>query len=109
VVSRHATRHLLINGDKRQLVWDWDEQGVRLFDPASGKWEAMGYSHGVAAAGYNTNLGEAMYIEELRNFLDAVQGQRRFVNTLENDGANLRLLYAIEQADRTSRYVLFTP
>ena len=31
VVSRHATRRLMINGDKKQLIWDWDLNCIKLF------------------------------------------------------------------------------
>jgi len=107
VVSRCAVRRLTINGDKKQLVWDWDEGVVRLFDPAKGTWERHRYDQGAAAEGYNANIGEIMYREELRSFLEAAQGRGAFPNTLANDHANLRLLYAVEQSDRTGRFVDF--
>lgn len=107
VVSRIAVRRLVINGDKKQLVWDWDEQFVRVYDPASSTWEKHRYDQGLAAAGYNANIGETMYIEEMRRFLEAVEGRGAFPNTLANDHANLRLLYAVEESDRTGRFVDF--
>lgn len=107
VVSRHATRRLLINGDQKQLVWDWNENQVRLFDPATEKWVSIGYQAGAAATGYNANIGEGMYIGEIANFLEAVEGKRPFVNDMENDHRILKLLYAIEESDRSSAYVRF--
>lgn len=109
VVSRCAVRRLTINGGLKQLVWDWDEQVVRVYDPATNVWEKHRYDQGHAAAGYNANIGETMYIEELRSFIEAAQGRCTFPNTLANDHANLRLLYAVEEADRTGRFVDFTP
>lgn len=109
VVSRCAVRRLMINGDQKQLVWDWDEQFVRVYDPATSAWEKHRYDQGRAAAGYNANIGETMYIEEMRSFLEAVQGRGAFPNTLANDHANLRLLYAVEASDRTGRFVDFAP
>ena len=105
VVSRHATRRLLINGDQKQLIWDWDENQVRLFDPATGVWEGIAYHAGTAAAGYNANIGEGMYVAEISNFIDAIEGKRPFLNTMENDHNVLKLLYAIEESDRTGRFV----
>lgn len=108
VVSRHATRRLLINGDRRQLIWDWDENSVRLFDPEKGVWEKMEYNMGSAATGYNANIGERMYIDEVSNFIEAIEGKRPFRNSMENDHRVLKLLYAIEDADRSGAYVRFT-
>lgn len=107
VVSRHATRRLLVNGDRRQLIWDWDENFVRLFDPESDCWERIEYDMGSAAPGYNANIGERMYIDEVQNFIQAIHGQKSFINSMENDRRVLKLLYAIEESDRTSSYVRF--
>jgi len=32
VVSRHATRRIIINGSKQQLVWSWDDSVINVFD-----------------------------------------------------------------------------
>lgn len=107
VVSRHATRRLLINGDKQQLIWDWDENCVRLFDPEKASWEKIEYDMGSAAAGYNANIGEHMYIEEVRNFIEAIEGKGFLCNSLANDHRVLKLLYSIEESDRNGAYVRF--
>ncbi len=107
VVSRHATRRLLVNGEDGQLVWDWDVQSVRVYDPVKGMWEAHGYEMKGAHEGYNPNIGENMYIDEMRNFVEAIEGKRPFINTMENDHKVLRLLYAIEEAGRGARQVRF--
>ncbi|QWV95971.1 Gfo/Idh/MocA family oxidoreductase [Geomonas nitrogeniifigens] len=107
VVSRHATRRLLVNGELAQLVWDWDEACVRVFDPKKGDWETLPYSMGEAAPGYNANIGENMYIDEIQNFIDAMNGVRPFANTLETDHTVLKLLYAVEKSDQTSSFVGF--
>lgn len=109
VVSRCATRRLLINGEQGQLIWDWNLKDVRIYHPGRAQWEITNYEMMSAEAGYNPNIGENMYIEELRAFIEAVEGKRPFVNTLENDHRVLKLLYAIEQADRHSDYVGFRP
>jgi predicted dehydrogenase len=100
VVSRSATRRLTINGDARQLRWDWNKNAVDLFDPAKGEWESLSYEVQKAAAGYNPNIGEQMYIDELRTFIEATQGKGKWVNSIADDHTVLKLLYAIEAADR---------
>jgi hypothetical protein len=62
---------------------------------------------GKAAPGYNANIGESMYVEEICNFIDAIAGKRPFPNTMDNDHRVLKLLYAIEESDRSSRYMRF--
>jgi predicted dehydrogenase len=103
VVSRSATRRLTVNGAAQQLYWDWSRNRVELYDPVKGKWEGTGYQMGQAEKGYNENIGENMYIDELRSFIDATLGKGRFVNTLADDHAVLKLLYAVEEAERTGR------
>lgn len=101
VVSRSATRRLTVNGSAQQLYWDWSRNCVELYDPAKAKWESVAYEMGKAEKGYNENIGENMYIDELRSFVDATLGRGKFVNTLADDHAVLRVLYAVEEAERT--------
>jgi len=101
VVSRCATRRLTVNGAAKQLYWDWSRNCVELYDPATSKWESVAYEMGKAEKGYNENIGENMYIDELRAFLDATLGKGKFVNTLKDDHDVLKVLYAVEEAERT--------
>lgn len=105
VVSRYATRKLLINGDEKQLQWDWDRNQIQVYDPRKKVWENIPYEMKSAEAGYNSNIGENMYIDELNAFIDAVEGKKTFINSMENDHKVLKLLYAIEQADKDLTYI----
>ena len=105
VVSRHATRRLVINGDKKQLVWDWDFSYVKIYDPDKAEWIELAYEMNTAAEGYNSNIGENMYIDEVGSFIDAIREKKVFINNMENDHKVLKILYAIEEADKTLRYI----
>lgn len=107
VVSRYATRRLLINGDQKQLIWDWNLNNVQLYDPLINQWEIISYEMKSAESGYNLNIGENMYIDELNAFIQAIKKGKAFINTMENDHKILKLLYTIEQADRDSTYIRF--
>ncbi len=107
VVSRFATRRLLINGDQKQLIWDWNDKQIHIYHPENNQWQDIPYEMLHAAAGYNANIGENMYINELKSFIDAIEGKKPFVNTLENDHRVLKLLYAIEESDKKTSYVDF--
>lgn len=105
VVSRYATRRLLINGDQKQLRWDWNDDHIQLFSVEEGAWKKVPYKVSAAEEGYNKNIGENMYIDEIRNFLSAIGGKEKFLNSMENDHNVLKLLYAIEESDKNSRIV----
>lgn len=105
VVSRYATRRMLINGSDAQLRWDWDDNAIFIYSSETDEWEKITYEMLSAEDGYNANIGENMYIEEIRAFLDAADGKVAFVNTLEKDHKVLKLLYAIEESDKTSSFI----
>lgn len=107
VVSRSATRRLLINGDRKQLIWDWNQKDIQIYDPVNGQWHTHEYQMINAETGYNPNIGENMYIDELQAFISAIEEKVPFVNTMENDHNMLKLLYAVERADKTKQYVEF--
>ncbi len=95
----------MINGSRKQLYWSWDENKVRVFDPERNTWDDRPYEMKSAESGYNVNIGENMYIEELREFLDAIAGKKTYFNTLEEDARILDLLYKAERSDMTSAFV----
>jgi len=107
VVSRHATRRLLINGEKKQLIWDWDVNYIKLYSPESLKWYDIPYKMNSAEKGYNPNIGENMYIDEIKYFIESINGKHPFINTIGNDHKVLKLLYAIEESDKTSKFMKF--
>ena len=105
VVSRSATRKLLINGNLKQLVWDWNKDAIEIFDPENNEWEQHSYSMKEAEEGYDPRIGENMYIDEVRYFIDAVNGNGDFPNSLEEDHKVLKMLYAIEKASNSNSFV----
>jgi len=100
VVSRHATRRLLINGDKKQLHWNWDENLIKIYSPELNSWEEIKYEIQDANSGYNKNITEQMYIEEIASFLGAINNEGSYPNSLEHDHKVLNLLYACENSDK---------
>ncbi len=107
VVSRYATRRLLINGDKKQLQWDWNQNQIQVYDPKMNEWKSMPYEMKPAEGDYNPNIGENMYIDELEAFIQAIEEKTLFINSMENDHKVLKLLYAIEESDKCSTYIEF--
>ena len=96
VVSRYALRSLILNMERGQILWRWDESVVRLYDAANQRWISYTYPQAQAAAGYNQNIAEKMYIDELSAFLQAAEGKGKFPNTLDEDIKILELLHKLE-------------
>jgi predicted dehydrogenase len=96
VVSRYATRSLILNLERGQILWRWDEGVVKLYDGMGQRWINYYYPQGQAVEGYNKNIIEDMYVEETQSFISAVEGKRRFPNSLEEDIKVLKLLHKME-------------
>lgn len=97
VVSRYATRSLILNLEKAQILWRWDEKFIKLYDANTKKWEKYYFRKGRAAAGYNKNITEDMYVDELKAFIESVKGKGQFSNSLNEDVKILKLLESLEK------------
>ena len=105
VVSRHATRRLLINGEKGQLIWDWDENFVKLYNAELNGWENIKYDTIPAQEGYNKNITEQMYIDELNCFIQSIHNKKKYLNSLEEDHRVLKILYAVENSNQFNKII----
>ena len=102
VVSRYATRRLIINGDEKQLYWNWDDNMIKIYNPQSKNWEEIKYETISAQNGYNKNITEQMYIDEMDAFLKAANNEILFPNSLEHDHKVLKVLYAVDNSDNNN-------
>lgn len=96
VVARQAVRKLILNFERASLSWDWNEALIRVYEAETGRVHELHQPKTAAHAGYNQNIGEAMYLEEVGCFLDAAKGLQIFPHTLEADIRVLELLESIE-------------
>ncbi|MBC6110557.1 Gfo/Idh/MocA family protein [Pedobacter fastidiosus] len=103
VVSRYATRRMVINGDKKQLYWNWDDNCIKIFDPITNEWSEITYETISAQTGYNKNITEQMYIDEMAAFISAAEGKSKFPNSLAHDHNVLKILYAVENSDNENK------
>jgi predicted dehydrogenase len=102
VVSRKATRRFLLNGSLGQIIWNWDEHRVCFYGPHEYS-EFFDYEAKAAHSGYNKNITEEMYEEEMRAFISAVNGDNSFPNNLSEDIRILEILEASEQSFQTKK------
>jgi predicted dehydrogenase len=98
VVSRFATRNLILNLEGAQIRWNWEEKVIKLYDAKKKEWQMCEYQKGTAAKGYNPNIIEDMYIEEMSTFFKAIQGGKPYPNTLKEDAAILGVLETCEKS-----------
>ncbi len=78
IVSRPAIRELRIAGEKGTLEWKWSRDYILLkkHDGVLELWETVYIGKGCAAEGYNENIPEQMYIDEIKSFIENVNGKR---------------------------------
>lgn len=96
VVSRFAVRNLIINFEYGQIQWRWDKEKLEIYDAKSGRWEYIEQEKQVHEDGYNANIGENMYIDEIKAFLDGIDNSSKYPNSVDNDIRVLELLEKIE-------------
>ena len=98
VVSRYATRLLTVNGSEKQLRWNWDDDHIKVFDPKTGTWETVSYAKDAHEEGYNPNIPEQMYIDEVQNFIDYSMDKRNYPTDFKYDVEILTSLKQFEQS-----------
>jgi predicted dehydrogenase len=108
VVTRSAVRRLVINGSLRQLEWDWNANCVKVFHHDKQDWEVFEYKTISAASGYNKNITEQMYIDEMNAFFKGIENPSSYVNTLEEDHKVLKVLYLMEKSYADKKFVEVT-
>jgi len=99
VATRFATRSLIINLEKAQIRWNWEEGKVKIFEAEKNRWIHQFQPEGKAESGYNKNIIEEMYVVEIKYFIEGMQDSSKYPNSLENDLKVLSLLDEIENSD----------
>lgn len=99
VASRFATRSLTINLEKAQIKWNWEESCFRLYEVENNRWIKFEQPEFQAIQGYNKNIGEKMYIDEIQSFLSGISNSEKYPNSVQNDIKILQLLNQIEESD----------
>ena len=99
VASRYAVRNLIINMEMAQIQWKWDDGFFKLYEVKNNRWIKYGQQEITAAAGYNKNIGEGMYIEEINAFLDGIAGKNAYPNNIVDDIRVLEILNKVEKSN----------
>jgi predicted dehydrogenase len=86
--------------EKAQIRWNWEEGLLKVFEADNNRWIHYYQHEGKAESGYNKNILEQMYIDELDAFIKGIRDKTKYPNTVQNDLKILKLLDAIEESDR---------
>jgi len=95
VVSRFATRSLIMNLEGAQVRWNWEDGFVRVYEADGKAWKRFSEYDGSPEEGGDRNIREEMYVDELKAFIAAVEGRAVFPNTVDREVRLLRLLDGI--------------
>ena len=103
VISRPAIRRARIVGERGTLEWDFAARSVREWTAARGAWAEHPDPPPVEGPG-GAWVAENMYIEEMRGYLAAVEGDREaFPCSLQEDAELLGTLAAFERSSDEGR------
>lgn len=96
VVSRVALRELRVNFEKALFSWNWSDGFAQLRLP-DGSVNEISTGEFLAQEGYDPNIGEQMYIDEINTFISSSNSSRNlYPNTLGKDLDVLKILTKIE-------------
>src|SRR3989344_1706188 len=93
VISRKPVRTLRILGSDGVLDWERFSHEIKLFDANSKNTETIPVPRGNPETGYVNE--EEIYIDEIKAFLDAIQGRAKYPFSFEENLANLKMLFKI--------------
>lgn len=96
VISRAPVRSFRLSSERATIEWDAMLKTVRLFRADTREWEVIPEPEQIKEPGYIT--GESLYIEEMRAFVAACEGKKKWGYSLEEDKRMLDLLSAVEQS-----------
>ncbi len=103
VLARTPFRTLRIIGSAGVIEWEWLNYTIRIFGVKDKKWQTIKLAKGENEKGYvNT---EDMYHEEIKKFLDAIQGKIKYPYSFREDWKNLKTLFALEKSAKTGRII----
>jgi len=95
LLNRKASRTLRVIGSKGTLDWDWLKYEIKIYSADNKKEKIIKLKSIKKIAHYNTT--EDIYRAEIKDFLRAVSGQKKFPHTFERDWETLRVFYGINK------------
>ncbi len=105
VLARTPVRHFRLLGSEGTIEWEASSNEVRIFRVSTGEWERFSLKRGTVEANYAEWAAEEPYINEMRDFVAAIHGERPYGYTYAEDGVILRVMEAAETSSAEGRRV----
>lgn len=99
VASRYAVRNLIINMETAQIQWRWDNAFFTLYEVENNRWIQYNQPEFNSASGYNKNIGEQMYIDEINAFVTGINNKGTYPNSIDDDIKVLKILNEVENSN----------
>ena len=97
VISRVPYRTCKFFSEDGIIVWEWGEK-TRVYTANNKSWKEYVEKKGTVVKGYSDKIKEEPYIEEMRSFIDAIKGKKKYPYTFKDDRRILNTLYAAERS-----------
>ena len=97
-VQRSRSRSCQIIGEEGTILWDLNEQQVRLYTVKTGKWQIFREKNG-----YDIN---EMYIEEMKHFLHCIEGKTKPLQDINHAKRVLQIALAAKESSVTGELVV---
>jgi len=104
VISRKPYRTLRVLGSEGVLEWEKFDSIIKIFDVKSKKTKNVAVPKGHPETGYLNE--EEMYNDEIKMFLDAIRGKKKYPHTFVENNYLLRTLYSLEESSRTGKKII---
>ena len=103
VISRKPFRTLRVLGSSGVLEWERFDSVIKLYDAKSKKTKIIKVPEGNPEKGYVNE--EKMYHDEIKAFLLAIKGKKKYPHTFAENLGTLKVLFALEESGRTGKKI----
>lgn len=103
VVSRHPFNSLRIIGETGVIEWEWLDKIIRVYDSTTQTWTEHKETEAKVKTGFLTP--DDQYVEEMRHFINSINGKEKYFHTFEDNYRILQILYAAEESSDTGMHI----
>ena len=103
IICRSLGRAMKLIGSEGTIIWDSESPPLKLYDAGEKTWQEFPEDEPVTVPGYSLKIDERMYIEEMRDFLLAIRGEKPYPYSFKKEKNIVRTVQAINQSAELGR------